>query len=112
MEMSVAYLRQALEFFTSRGFILVSEERTCGQFEGRSVTATSHTITRSKGESLTIEHVVHPVKPEMYFLELAYLGLSSFSFPIDSWKIHAKYVEFRYYADPNGRGLSLKIEPQ
>jgi hypothetical protein len=48
----------------------------------------------------------------MYFLELAYLGLSSFSFPIDSWKIHAKYVEFRYYADPNGRGLSLKIEPQ
>jgi hypothetical protein len=112
MEMTAAYMRQAAEFLTSRGFALAEEHAELGEIDGAKCTSTRFVLTRGAHEHLVLELVEHPKEEARYFLEITrFHGLRSFSFPLDSWKFRGASIEFKYYALPDsGLGLALTLD--
>lgn len=112
MEMSHEYLKKAVQFFVDGGFVLDTGTRVCGQASGHDVVATFYVLSRGESERFAFEYVHHPEHGERYYLEFAHHGIETFSVPIDSWKVHPKFIEVRYYADSSGTGVSFKFYPE
>jgi hypothetical protein len=111
MEMSLDYMEKAVAFFETAKYALTRSERVYGTFGGKEVCARVYTLVRSANERLVFECVTHPEKGALYYLAFDHHGMSSFSVRIDSWKVHATWVEVRFYLSADGTGLSFKFVP-
>ena len=110
MEMSVEYMKKAVELFQKHGF---TAEPSVRQIDGSpDIEATSYRLTRGEHEELVLEHVTYTEQPTAYYLQLVrFHGMRSFSFPLDSWKIREHSIELKYYALPDtGLALSITLE--
>jgi hypothetical protein len=112
MKMSLAYMREAAQFLVEHGFQLKEEEEILGEVDGLACKVVRFDLQRTALEHLQWETVVHPQNGEQYFLRLAaFHGLSSFSFPLDSWKFRGHRLEVKFYSLPeSGLGLSLVFD--
>lgn len=100
--MVAAGFEEELEVFTKeRGDVLV-------------YTARRWTLGKGPQVELELEVIEYPDGREAFYLALnRYHGLSSFSFPLDSWKLWPDRVEFKFYADPeSGQGLTFELDLQ
>jgi hypothetical protein len=108
MEMTTQYMKETAEAFREAGFKLEEADLRYG-CDGP--VAQQFRLTRGAGVSLVMEalETTHE-EPQFYLSILQYHGLSSPSFPLDSWKHHQDRVEFKYLADPStGRGLTFVV---
>ena len=106
--MSLSYMRQSATFLSQWGFEVEEKEGVLGSDAAGDCISHQFRLRR-EGEELVLEAVVHPTYGLRYFLEIVHFhGMSSFSFPLDSWKHRDERIEFKYYCLPNdGRGLSF-----
>jgi len=111
MEMSLLYMHETTDQLKEMGFVVVPAQTELGHLEEGSCVSHTFTCTR-KNEELVLETVVHPNEAERYFLQIRnFHGLSTFSFPLDSWKHRSGSIEFKYYSLPeDGRGLSFVLK--
>jgi hypothetical protein len=110
MEMSPEYLAETVQVLESAGFDVARENNDYGDLDGP-VPALRYDLRRGAREHFALEVVMPSGAPAYYFLELtSFHGLSSFSYPLDSWKHRVDRVEFRYYSDVRtGQGLALTL---
>lgn len=110
MEMSPQYMQETAEALSQRGYSLKAYRRHIDDEPRHPVD--TYELTRDGREHIILECVLHPEVPASYHLELRkYYALSSFSFPIDSWKLRPDRIEFKFYSkDDTGLGLSLTLQ--
>ena len=115
MEMSPEYLAETVQVLETAGFDVGRERDDYGDADSP-VPALRYLLQRGVHEHFVLEVVMPPDAPARYFMELtSFHGLSSFSYPIDSWKHRSDRVEFRYYSDVRtgqGLALTLRLEPE
>ncbi len=70
------------------------------------------TLTRTMAVQLELEAIDYPDGTAAFYLRLThYHGLSSPSFPLDSWKLWPDRIEFKFYTHPgSGQGLTFTLE--
>lgn len=109
MEMSPAYLGETAKFLEGKGFSLDREET---DYRGDGAVVGRKFVLRRDSEHLILEVVEYQDGAPKYFLKVEnYHGLSTFSFPLDSWKHRPDRVEFKYVpVDDTGLGLSFTID--
>lgn len=108
MKMSVTYMAETARAMESAGFELTAEERPLpGETD-----AVVHEFRLHRGDDcrLVLQAIEYPGATD-YYLELEeYHGMTSFSFPLDSWKHFGDRVELKYYTHPaTSLGLSLTL---
>ncbi len=111
MEMSLSYMEETVSFMQERGFEVAREEEELVDDSDATAQIRRFVLRRGAEEHLELETVSYPDGKETYYLAIPRLhSLSSFSFPLDSWKYRDAYVEFKYYAPAEtGVGLSFKL---
>jgi len=70
------------------------------------------TLTGPQDVQIELEALDYPDGTAAFYLQLvAYHGLSTPSFPLDSWKLWPNRVEFKFYTHPDsGQGLTFTLE--
>jgi|GEM_PF-1479109 len=111
MEMSTAYMTETVEYLETQGFRrtttpLTKERDGVVIYEGE---RHELVVGQADTEFLALEVFRYPDGTERYFLELvAFHGMMSYPFELDSWKHRPDRVEFKYYAPADtGVGLSF-----
>jgi hypothetical protein len=98
--MTLAYMEKTAQIMTERGFSLVVKDEVLGEITEGNVRSVRFCLHRGDNESLVMETVIHPEHNLRFFIEiLAWHGLTSRSYPLDSWKHWKDRVEFRMYED-------------
>ncbi len=112
MQMSVAYMAETVGALEDAGFEVQTESRVLEPTATRpGARRTEHRLRRGAEEELLLEAIAYDEGEVAYYLELVtFHGLSTFSFPLDSWKHRPGSVEFKFYEDPGtGNGLSFRL---
>ncbi len=70
------------------------------------------TLTRAKSVQLELEALDYPDGTAAFYLQVTdYHGLSTPSFPLDSWKLWPARIEFKFYTHPeSGQGLTFTLD--
>jgi len=100
MEMSADYMAQTVEHLQSHGY-RVTEGKDKTDRDGQLVFNRTKYSCESADAELVLEVICYADGREAYFMEIVRMGaMSSFSFPLDSWKFRPETVEFKYYVHP------------
>jgi len=110
MEMSADYMAETVEHMQRFGYS-VTEAKDTNERDGQLVFNRTKYSCQSAEAELVLEVLCYADGREAYFMEIVRMGaMSSFSFPLDSWKFRPETVEFKYYVHPaTGLGLSFLI---
>jgi hypothetical protein len=108
MEMTCQYMNETAQAFRHAGFRLQEAEVHYGS-DGH--VGRQFRLSRGLHVSLVLEALeTNHAGAQFYLSIVQYHGLSSPSFPLDSWKHHPDRVEFKYLADPStGQGLTFVV---
>jgi len=108
MEMSKQYMKKTAEHLKEKGYSL--EEKVV-PYGNDGAMGTQFVLQREPKQHFILETLEYSKAAPAYFLEIVqFFGLTSFSFPLDSWKYFQDRVEFKYYVlDNTGIGLSFTL---
>jgi hypothetical protein len=115
MEMSAAYMAQTVEHLRKAGGFEVQTTHEDKTRDGEPVFhRVLHRCHHANGDELLLETITYPGGREAYHLAVTKIGaMSSFSYPLDSWKFRPTTVEFKYAIHPeSGLGLSFILTLQ
>jgi hypothetical protein len=110
MEMSPNYASETADVLANHGYSLKTDEQECTNQTELRYNAIRYHLT-AKNQELILEVVSYPNGDNRYYLEIVqYLGLSTFSFELDSWRFRDDHIEFRYYTNSEtGEALTIKL---
>jgi hypothetical protein len=111
VDMSGAYLAETVASMVQHGFHCDTALELDAPDGAGAFARTTYRLSRGTEVLFVVECCRYPDGDEGYYLEIArYHGLTSFSYPLDSWRHHADRVEFKLLADPDtAQGLALVL---
>ncbi len=109
--MSTAYLAETAEFLASNGWELKTEEETRRRDGAPVFDAIRHTLAHGSEAEIVLEGLRYPDDREVFYLEIRrYHQISSYSYPLDSWRHRPGQVEFKFRPHPDdGLGFAFTL---
>ncbi len=99
MQMSSAYMAETVEHLCQHGWVAERRDDTHEQDGAPVFERSTWVLQRGEEEHLELEALSYADGAETFYLAIpGFHGLSSHSFPLDSWKHRPDRVEFRYHA--------------
>jgi len=107
MDMSAAWMRETAEAMEAAGWQVSHGRKDEGDF-----VRDRYEVRGGEREQLVFECLTYPDGDERYWLQLvAWHGLRTYPFPLDSWKFRDAFVEFKFHVEPvSGLGLSFIVD--
>jgi hypothetical protein len=112
MKMSADYMQETVEWMAQQGFAVHPSQDRVESPSGALLFERSKWLLTRDNERFALESLLYPSGKEAWYLAIEHFhGLRCNSYPLDSWKHRAEWVEFKFQQDAEtGLGLAFTLE--